>query len=60
MHDGIGCSGEIAVVSSSPTGPRSWWEIWGSGTMGKLGRAWVDVWVVHGCMVVEMCWGVPK
>ena len=30
------------------------------GLTGKLGRAWVSVWVVHGCMVaawVMWCWG---
>ena len=24
----------------------------GSGMMGKPGRAWVSAWVVHGCLVV--------
>ena len=34
------------------------WDNGPSGTMGLLGGAWVGAWVVHGCMVVVVWWGV--
>ena len=47
----------IAAVSCYSGGPRLGGVGLGSGTTGKLGRAWIGVWVVHG-MVHGVVYGV--
>ena len=48
----------ITAVPCSPDAYRLGGVRLGSGTMGKLGRAWVGAWGVHGmvygCLVVVM------
>ena len=46
----------IAAVSCSTVGYRLGGVKFGSGTTGKLGRAWVCAWLVHGwCMGDVVC-----